>query len=199
MTPGDTRSAILDLAEDLLQSRSFNSFSYQDIADRIGIRKASIHYHFASKEDLGVALVERFRRRNQAWASDLVERNASPEEMLEAYLELHAGILMQGNKICPQGILGAEFNALPERMKESYKELLEEHQRWLLKVLAKGQANGTFSSETPPEELAILLQAAIQGSLQIARASGRPERYHAAIEGLHKRTLQAPQAASVAS
>ena len=184
MTPGDTREAILDLAEDLLQSRSFNSFSYQDIAREIGIRKASVHYHFPGKEDLGVALVERARRRAGAWSSRLVELNTSPEEMLAAYFELQEEILRHGSKICVQGILAAEFNALPERVKESYLEFLEAHQKWLAKVLAKGQANGVFSARTPAEELATLIQSAVQGALQIARATGQPDRFRAVMKEL---------------
>jgi len=48
---------ILDLAETLIQTRGYSAFSYQDIADSLGIRKASIHYHFPSKTDLGIAVV----------------------------------------------------------------------------------------------------------------------------------------------
>ena len=63
----ETAEQILDLAETLIQTRGYSAFSYQDIADSLGIRKASIHYHFPSKSDLGVAVVDRymspFRRR----------------------------------------------------------------------------------------------------------------------------------------
>ncbi len=127
----DTPTAILELAETLVRSRSFNAFSYQDIAEGIGIRKASIHYHFASKEDLGVALVERFRRRAVMWASALVERNATPRDKLLAYFEMQGETLRTGNIICLHGVLGAEYNALPERVRESYFDFLEEQLVWL--------------------------------------------------------------------
>ena len=54
----ERKTEILDVAEELLLSRGYCAFSYQDIADRLGIRKASLHHHFATKEDLGVALCE---------------------------------------------------------------------------------------------------------------------------------------------
>ncbi len=187
MSPADTRTAILDLAEDLLQSRSFNAFSYQDIAERIGIRKASIHYHFPAKEDLGVALVERFRVRAVAWASRLVEANASPRDKLEAYFEFQGKVLEKGRMICPQGILGAEFNALPGRVREAFLEFMEGQQRWLARLLRKGQEQGLFVDDAPPEELAVLVQAALQGALQLARASDRPERFHAVVKELRSR------------
>ena len=55
----DTAEQILDTMQDLIQVRGFNAVSYQDIADRIGIRKASIHYHFPTKFALGAAVIER--------------------------------------------------------------------------------------------------------------------------------------------
>ena len=42
----DRKEQIVDMASELLQTRSFNSFSYQDLSERLGITKASIHHHF---------------------------------------------------------------------------------------------------------------------------------------------------------
>lgn len=182
----DTRTAILDHAEELLQSRSFNAFSYHDIAEAIGIRKASVHYHFPTKEDLGVALVERFRRDAHGWASGLMERNATPEEKLEAYFEIQSKVLETGRLICALGILGAEYNALPPRLQESYTEFLDDQQRWLTRLLAKGQQGGVFLDNESPEDQAAYIQAGIQGGLQIARASGRPDRFHAVLRELRR-------------
>jgi TetR/AcrR family transcriptional regulator, transcriptional repressor for nem operon len=48
----DTKQRILESAMRLIQSRSYAGFSFQDIADEVGIRKASIYSHFRSKEAL---------------------------------------------------------------------------------------------------------------------------------------------------
>lgn len=190
MKPSDTRTAILDLAEALIRTRSFNAFSYQDLAEGIGIRKASIHYHFATKEDLGVALIERFRQEAMTWASALVERKASPADKLEAYLEFHSKSVGNSGLICPQGILGAEYNALPARMQESYIEFLEQIQTWLTNLLRKGQEQGLFVDDIPPEDQAALIQSAIQGALQLTRASGKPQRFYAVVQGLRDHVLR---------
>lgn len=50
-----TALEIIEAAQELAQTRGYNGFSYQDIAERVGIRTASIHYHFPSKGDLGKA------------------------------------------------------------------------------------------------------------------------------------------------
>ncbi len=189
MNAPDTRTAILDLAEELVRSRSFNAFSYQDLADGIGIRKASIHYHFQTKEDLGVALVERLRRQAIAWASVLVERNATPLEKLDAYLDFQAQNCSSDGLICPQGVLGAEYNALPSRVQESYVEFLEQIQTWLASLLRKGQEQGVFMDDVPPEDQAALIQSAIQGALQLSRASGKQQRFEAVAKGLRDHVL----------
>ena len=55
-----TASRILNVAERLVQVRGFNGFSYADIAVELQITKAALHYHFASKADLGEALIARY-------------------------------------------------------------------------------------------------------------------------------------------
>ena len=54
----NTRERILDSARRLLQTRSYAGFSFQDVADEVGIRKASIYSHFASKDELVTAALE---------------------------------------------------------------------------------------------------------------------------------------------
>ena len=53
----ETSGRILDIAEQLVQTRGFNAFSYADIAVALHITKASLHYHFPSKAVLGERLV----------------------------------------------------------------------------------------------------------------------------------------------
>ena len=71
----DTATRILDVAERLAQERGFNGFSYADIAVKLGITKAALHYHFASKADLGEALIGRYAAR---FSEALAEIDAGP-------------------------------------------------------------------------------------------------------------------------
>src|SRR5215475_4719408 len=84
----ETAEQILDLAETLIQTRGYSAFSYQDIADSLGIRKASIHYHFASKTDLGIAVVDRYLARfGAALAAVAEDQSQSSMAMLDFYIE----------------------------------------------------------------------------------------------------------------
>lgn len=177
--PRDTKRLILDAAQEMLQSRSFNAFSYQDIAEVLGIRKASIHHHYASKEELGSALVERFIRRFQRWATRVDEEHADPHARLLEYMRMLARIMKSdGHKICPEGIMSAEFNVLPHAMRSGLETLLNQQRAWLTRVVADARQMEMFTAIGSPEEQAVLIQASMQGALQIARATGKPEHFY---------------------
>lgn len=180
----DTRCEILDAAEDLLQSLSFNCFSYQDISERLGIRKASLYYHFPSKSDLGVALVERFRQRFRQWCRGMGRPPRSPADRLEAYLTSYESQL-NASKICAGGALAAEFNAISPDMQEALRRLMADHHDWLTELLAEGRETGSFGYPGSPQAQAALVSAAIQGALQQARACGH-ETFRNAMQQLRR-------------
>src|SRR3954467_10653089 len=109
-----TADRILDVAQELLQTRGYNAISYQDIADRIGIRKASIHHHFPNKSDLAQALVRRYRQRWDAFLKEIDTSNAGPWSKLERYPAPSQQPAAGGAGACLCGVLGAEFASLTE-------------------------------------------------------------------------------------
>ena len=183
--PRDTKREILDTAEAMLQERGFNAFSYQHIAERLGVKNAAIHYHFRSKADLGVAVIERYRRRFARWAEKLDVEERDPWRKLEAYFQIYLDFKMHGGRICPSGILQAEYHSIPEEMRTSASALIVDLQQWLTKLLAEGQEQEAFRFPGEPADQAMVIGATLQGALQIARAWG-PERFDAALEQLRR-------------
>ena len=88
----DTSEEILNAAEDLLQRRGYNAFSYHHIAVQLGVRNAAIHYHFPAKEDLGVALVKRYQERFKGWVGK-TEGTACAWARLQAYFQTYLDFL----------------------------------------------------------------------------------------------------------
>ena len=82
-----TREAILDSAQRLIQTRSFHGFSFQDIADEVGIRKASLYHYFDSKDAIALAVLERAAEWVGAGMDKLEERE--PTERLEGYFDMY--------------------------------------------------------------------------------------------------------------
>src|SRR5215475_2801136 len=106
----DTADKILDLAETLIQTRGYSAFSYQDISDGLGIRKASIHYHFPSKTNLGIAVVDRYVTRfGAALAALAADESLSSMAVLELYVEPYASFADTADRVCLCGALAGEI------------------------------------------------------------------------------------------
>jgi len=178
----DTSEEILNAAEELLQRRGYNAFSYHHIAVQLGVRNAAIHYHFPSKEDLGVALVKRYHERFRAWVAD-VERTENAWTRLQAFFQNYIDFLQADCKCCPGGVLGTEFHALPEAMREEARGLMRENYEWMIRTLELGRAQGSMKFSGKSDDKAVEIGAALQGGLQIARLAG-PERFHQVLAQL---------------
>ena len=85
-TPAGPADRILDVAERLAQTRGFNGFSYADVADELGVTKASLHYHFASKADLGGALLDRYQQGFVGALAQIDQQTGDPVDKLRAFL-----------------------------------------------------------------------------------------------------------------
>lgn len=168
----DTREEILVAAEELLLRRGFNGFSYQHIAVRLGIRNAAIHYHFPTKEHLGVALVRRYRLRFLAWTED-AGRECGAFERLVAYFQTYLDHLDGRWRICPVGIFGAEFDAIPAPMRGEAQMLMRDVYEWMVHTLDDGRREGSVTFDGDSRDKAMELAAALQGGLQFASIAGR--------------------------
>jgi TetR/AcrR family transcriptional regulator, transcriptional repressor for nem operon len=169
--PRDTKRAILDLAEGMIQERGFNGFSYQDIARALGVKNAAVHYHFRSKSDLGVAVVERYQRRFRRWSEGLDAARLGAWPRLEAFFDIYRSFVRNA-RVCPNGVLAAEFHTLPEEVREATRTLVAEFHAWLIRLLEQGRDQGAFQFKGEAADQAAVIGAALQGGIQMARAAG---------------------------
>ncbi len=183
----NTRRAILDLAESFLQERGFNGFSYAHIAFELGVKNAAIHYHFPSKEDLGCAVVKRYRDRFQLWINNTRVKDLSPQEKLDWFFGIYANLRADHGKVCLAGSLETEFNSLPDSLRQQTEGLTGELLAWLGSTLEEGRGTGAFRFRGDPADKAALILSSLQGALQMARALGA-EKFYAVIEQ-HKQDL----------
>jgi TetR/AcrR family transcriptional repressor of nem operon len=178
-----TAERILDIAERLVQLRGFNNFSYADIAGELGITKASLHYHFPGKAELGQALVERYSERFSS-ALDQIDRDIpDARAKLEAYADLYAGVL-RGQRMCMCGILAAEYQTLPEPMRRAVIRFFDENHTWLAGVLAQGQNDHTLSLDGSIDEIAQSILGTLEGAMLVARPYSDVTRFDATARHL---------------
>jgi TetR/AcrR family transcriptional repressor of nem operon len=175
----DTRTEILKLTQQFIQTHGYNGFSYQDISDALGIRKASIHYHFPSKEDAVLSLLDLYCDKFIAWTQRAAQEHQNANELLQAYFGFFAQLSDNHSRICAGGALAAEWNALPGSIKKKALELIDLHRRWLKRVIKSGRASGEFSSAGSADQQAQFIFAAIQGGLQVSRVEKDASWYRA--------------------
>ena len=189
-----TSAQILDVAERLAQTRGFNGFSYADIAAELGITKASLHYHFPSKAELGRALIDRYSEVFAA-ALDHIAREAAPAPaQLEHYVAIYAAVLKRG-RICLCGMLAAEYTTLPVGMQAAIRAFFDSNERWLSRVLEAGRAQGTLAFEGTVRDAARVITSALEGAMLLARPFGGGARFTVAAERLLREFAPPPSAA----
>ena len=177
----NTQRAILDLAESMLQDKGFNGFSYAHIAAELGVKNAAIHYHFPSKEELGCAVIQRYRDRFQLWINNARVKDLSAEEKLDWFFGIYTNMRADKGKVCLAGSLETDFNAIPDSMREQTQALTREMLSWLQAALNEGRQANVFQFNGDAAGKAALILSSLQGGLQIARALGT-RKFHEVIE-----------------
>lgn len=175
----DTPRRILDIAERLVQTCGYNGFSYADIAAELKVTKASLHYHFPGKADLGASLIERYEHNFLAALAGIDEREKDARGKLRRYAAIYGDVLRDG-RMCLCGMLAAEYATLPEAMRTRLRHYFDENERWLAGVLKLGRKDGTLRASGTPKETARALVGSLEGAMMLARSYGDPSRYRAA-------------------
>jgi TetR/AcrR family transcriptional regulator, transcriptional repressor for nem operon len=172
----DTPSAILDVAERLVQTRGFNAFSYADVAAELGITKPALHYHFPGKAELGEALVARYAERFADALDAIDTTGAGAARKLELYADLYSQVLAQ-DRMCLCGMLATDYQTLPEPMRDVVIRFFDRNETWLVEILDQGRNEGTLQVEGSSRESARMIIATLEGAMLVARTYGDPERF----------------------
>ena len=181
----ETAEQILDLAETLIQTRGYCAFSYQDVADALGVTKASIHYHFASKTDLGKAVVERYVQRFGRMLAQIAEDpQISSAHMLDRYFEPFLQLSETADRVCLCGALAGEVLAVPAELRQRVDAFFSAHQAWLAEILRRGVARGEFELRAPAEQMSRVVFGALQGGLIVRRTTGDASQLHDIVTAL---------------
>lgn len=181
-TPG-TAARILDVSERLVQLRGYNAFSYADIAKAVGVRKASLHHHFATKADLGRALVARYRRTFIDALGTIEEETDGALRRLEQYADLY-GTMLRKRRMCMCGMLATDAATLPKPVRDGVAEFFAENIAWLTRVLEQGRKRRELRFTGPASAMATFFLSAVEGAMLVAYGSGEYDRFDGAARQL---------------
>ncbi len=160
---------ILNAAEQMVRRGGYNGFSYRKIAERVGIKAASVHYHYPGKGDLGAAVARRYTERFLEPLGEANDPNAEPSELLQRYVSAYRKALVDEGLMCLCGILGAEIAALPEPVAKETKRFFELNIEWLTQLFRRDDRDAK-SEESRINAMRII--ATLEGAMILARTLG---------------------------
>ena len=183
--PTGTKKRILDTALRMIQEKSYNAFSLSELAERTDIKKASIYYHFPSKEDLISKTMKHYHDKVVYLTKKLNTMTDDSWERLDNYFKFFENFVDQ-ELICPGTIIGSEFNAVPEEVNIELNSLFDYYIEWLSEVLEFGAQKGELVLNDPPRDAAIHFASAIAGATILTRSHKNKEYFETTRDVLLK-------------
>lgn len=180
---GSKAEEILDAAEGLARSGGYHGFSFRDVAARVGIKSASVHYHFPTKADLGAAVARRYTDRFLDALGDPAGPAAAPGELVGRYVAAFRHALVTERRMCLCGMLGSEVAALPPEVAAEAKRFFERNIDWLEAVLSRRE-NGPAADLAASRREALTILAALEGALILARTLENPSVFDQVAEAV---------------
>jgi TetR/AcrR family transcriptional regulator, transcriptional repressor for nem operon len=190
---GDTWTRILDAAERLVQTRGFNAFSYADVASELAITKPALHYHFASKAELGEALIHRYAARFEGALEHIDQTAPNARAKLTSYVELYGQVLAQ-NRMCLCGMLAAESDTLSDAMRSAVVAFFDHNESWLANVLDEGRQDHTLHVTASIRDTAQMIIGSLEGAMLVARTYHDTARFTATADCLLAEFTRTPAA-----
>ncbi|TIX87652.1 TetR/AcrR family transcriptional regulator [Rhizobium sp. P44RR-XXIV] len=169
MNVQDTREMIMEAARLMVQDRGYNALSFRDVAAAVGVKSASVHYHFPTKGDLGAALARRYTDVAAAFLNSLLDEPIDIHECFAKYTAVFRAALEKDNRMCLCGIMSAEYVDLPDAVRVEVDRFAEVNIDWLTKVLSRHRPRATAAEK---QSLATAIFAAIEGAQLVARGRG---------------------------
>ncbi|MCG6186668.1 TetR/AcrR family transcriptional regulator [Maribellus maritimus] len=166
-----TREKILELGENLIRTKGYNAFSYQDISTELGIKNAAIHYYFPSKKNLVTSIVKTNIQRFEEMVENMESRNFDEWQQLDAFVKIYVKSRREKKK-CLVGSLSPDVKTLDESTQKELKKMVDMILRWLAFLLERGKNKGVFAFADSAESKAMVIFSSLVASLQLSAVLG---------------------------
>lgn len=177
----DTRQKIIDLAEEAIATKGYSSFSFRELAAGLGIKSASVHYHFPTKAHLGLAVVQSYRAVYSAALAAMTEANQTPEDTLAALVDLYRQQMLTSQRMSVCMMLAAEINSLPEEIQVEMRRFYQLNLDWLTQLSAHRAMN---SHRQQMQQKASQAFALLQGAMMGAKTQNDPAYFDRAVSAM---------------
>ena len=183
----DTKTALLNSAERAARSKGFDGFSYADLAKEVGIRKASVHYHFPTKDELTISLMVRYHSDLSGRCADIERLYDTAGDRISALIALYRTALNGGKTLCLCVSLISSRESLSHEVTDKIREFRSMMVLWIEGVFTLGKADGSISDVGEPAAEARAALALLEGAHLAARAEESLQTFDDAVAILQSR------------
>jgi TetR/AcrR family transcriptional regulator, transcriptional repressor for nem operon len=176
------KQEIMQTACDALQKGGVNGFSFRDLAETVGIKSSSVHYHFRNKNELFKAIIIDFRESLAERLTTLAEESDSLQEILFSVVDVFEGVLDEG-KFCLCGMLAADMSHLDEAVVEELRATFKALESWMQATIER-----LATKDFLKDNLAFILISSLEGAMLVDRISGEKNYFTAIRETIKELT-----------
>lgn len=187
----ETRTSLLDAAEKIVRERGYDAFSYADLAEAVGIRKASIHYHFPAKTDLASAIMLRYTQRHFESLAEVAASSETAAQALISFVSAYRNALGAGDMLCLCVAYCHSRRSLADAVQKDVESFQRRSLDWLEQRFAEAVSDDSISAVRDPATEAAACLAMVQGAQIIARAFADPAYFDSSVEAFRHRLAKA--------
>jgi AcrR family transcriptional regulator len=167
-----TKEEILIIGDALIRDKGFNAFSFSDISKELGIKNASVHYHFPTKTDLGVAVV----KEHISALEELIKKSQhkDPVAKLQAFFSTYSRTKAEG-RVCLVGSLATDLHTVEEAIRQELKIFVTKVLAWVTAILEEGKLEKVFKFDMPARTKALMVITNMLASLQLTRLTSEKD------------------------
>ncbi len=170
------RSEIEQAATRAIKGDGFKSVSFRTLAEQVGVKSSSVHYHFRTKDDLAEAVIRSYTEAFEAALRSIDQDNETLLAKLDGFNDLFAEVAA-ADDICLCGMMAAEVSSLGDGAKQALRAYFRVSEQWLEKTLA---AHATeLKSDLSAAQLAAIFMSGLEGATLIDRVDGKDARIKA--------------------
>jgi TetR/AcrR family transcriptional repressor of nem operon len=190
MPKPNVREDILIAGLETLHNRGFNATSVQDVTEAAGVPKGSFYNHFASKEELGAAVVAAYAEKGAGRRRVLQNSTMAPLARIRAYFEA----LIEGGRSpvgpgCLLGNFGAEMSGQSPAIRERVCEAFTEWRQALAQTISEAQRAGDVAGDGDAELLAGFVIDAWEGAVLRSKVEQSRACLHAFLNMIFTKVL----------
>ncbi|MGQ7844643.1 TetR/AcrR family transcriptional regulator [Granulosicoccus sp. 3-233] len=172
----DNRSRLLEIAEGSVQRTGLKALSFRTLADEVGIKSSSVHYHFPEKADLARTLIEQYRDRLFLELESIAASDAPLRNRILAFVDVFARVA-QEDRICLLCMMASEFAVLNADNQALLANVFTNLENWLAQLLENNRAS--LTTELSSLEIARLAITGLEGALLVDRVMRNSDRLNA--------------------